>query len=158
MRRLVFGICTLLSISALLYGHAKTSSDNWIGVWKMNVAKSKYEAGSLPKTRILSFEPLANGVKVSSDLLDVQGSVHLEFSVSYDGKDVAMRGAMPGSTIAATRIDAFTFETVQKTDGKVGVRTHFVVSLDGKMLTATAIGLDQNGAKYTNLSVYDRQP
>jgi len=95
---------------------------------------------------------------VSSDLLDTQGSVHLEFSVNYDGKDVAMRGAMPGSTIAAIRVDAFTFETIQKTDGKVGVRTHFAVSRDGKVLTATANGLDQNGAKYTNLSVYDRQP
>ena len=94
MRRLGFGLCTLLSIGAIVYGQAKASPDKWIGTWKMNLVKSKYEAGSLPKTRILSFEPLANGVKVSSDLLDVQGSVHLEFSVSYDGKDVAMRGAI----------------------------------------------------------------
>ena len=68
-----------------------------------------------------------------------------------------MRGGNPGPTIAVKRTDAFNFDTFQKSDGKVTVTTHYVVSRDGKSLTATANGLDGNGKKYINVSVYDKQ-
>jgi hypothetical protein len=158
IRKLGSGFCLFLLAAVTFYGQAKPGLDKWIGLWRMNLAKSKYESGTLPKTRILNFEPLDGGVKVSSDLLDDVGSVHIEFSVKYDGKDVPMRGAMPGSSIAATRVDGSTIETVQKADGKVTVTTRFVVSPDGKVITATGRGVDQKGVKFTNISVYDKQP
>src|SRR5262245_13462712 len=91
-----------------------TATDKWIGTWKMNTLKSKYESGTLPKSRTLVFQQVPGGMKATSDLLDDVGAVHIEFTALYDGKDVPMRGPFQGNTIAVTRIDGFTFETVQK--------------------------------------------
>jgi len=68
-----------------------------------------------------------------------------------------MRGGNPGPMMSIKRMNAFTFDTFQKVEGKVVVTTHFVVSMDGKTLTSTASGLDGSGKKYTNMSVYQRQ-
>ncbi len=121
-------------------------------------AKSHYEAGAVPKSRILSFVAVPGGMKVSSDLLDDVGIVHIEFEAQYGGPDVPMRGGNPGPTMSVKRMNAYTFDTFQKADGKVVVSTHFVVSSDGTALTATATGLDGSGKRYTNVSVYQRQP
>ena len=40
----------LLSASTVL------AADNWIGTWKLNVAKSKYGAGQAPKSQTLKWE------------------------------------------------------------------------------------------------------
>lgn len=150
MRQLSVLLCAFLLL-------AVAAPDQWIGRWKLNSARSRFEAGTPPKGRTLSFEEVAGGVKGTSDLLDEQGSVHIEFTATYDGKDVPMRGTPPGLTIAFTKINASTFDTLQKTNGKVTLTTRYVVSRDGKTLTASASGLGAEGAKFTNVSVYDRQ-
>jgi len=142
----------------MLISQGATTTDKWIGTWKMNTAKSHYQAGTLPKSRTLSFLAVPGGVKATSDLLDDVGIVHIEFEAKYGGPDVPMRGGNPGPTMAVRRTDAYAFDSIQKSGGTVIVTTHFVVSRDGKVLTATANGLDGAGAKYTNISVYDKQP
>jgi hypothetical protein len=140
----------------LILGQTKTTADKWIGTWKLNPAKSHYQAGALPKSRTLTFIAVADGVKATSDLLDNVGIVHIAFEAKYGGPDAPMRGGNPGPTIAIKHVDAYTFETFQKSEGKVTVVTHFVVSRDGKTLTATANGIDANGQRYTNISVYEK--
>ena len=146
----------VLLFTTVSFAQTKTAADKWIGTWKMNPAKTKYQSGVMPKSRTLTFEAALGGVKVMSDLLDAIGAVHIEFSAKYDGKDVAMRGPNQGNTIAVLRTDAYTFETIQKSNGKVVTTTKFVVSRDGKALTASSSGLDDVGVKYTNVVVYDR--
>ncbi len=146
----------LVAAAVAAWGQTKTAPDKWIGAWKMNAEKSKYQSGLLPKSRTLNFEEVLGGVKATSDLLDDVGSVHIEFTAKYDGKDVPMRGPFQGNTIAMTRVDAYTFETVQKANGKVTQTTRFVVSRDGRTLTGTSSGADPDGVKFTNVTVYDR--
>src|SRR5262249_41880318 len=117
----------------------------------------RYQAGAVPKSRIISFVAIPSGVKASSDLLDDVGIVHIEFEAQYGGPDAPMRGGNPGPMISIKRLNAYTFDTYQKSGGAVTATTHFVVSQDGKILTATATGLDGSGKKYTNISIYDRQ-
>ena len=150
MRQLSVLLCAFLFVSV-------AAQDQWIGRWKLNPAKSHFQAGLPPKGRTLSFEEVGDGVKGMSDLLDEQGSVHIEFTAKYDGKDVPMRGTPPGLTIAFTKINASTFETLQKTNGQVTLTTRYLVSRDGKVLTASASGVGADGVKFTNVSVYDRQ-
>jgi hypothetical protein len=154
---------TLPNISFCLFvllflGQANPTPDKWPGTWRLNPGKSHYEGGILPKSRTLSFTPVSGGVKAVSDLLDDVGIVHIEFEAKFGGPDVPMRGGNPGPTMAIRRTDAYTFDTFQKSQGKVMVTTHYVVSRDGKSLTATANGFDESGKKYTNISVYDKQP
>jgi hypothetical protein len=151
MRRLLFVL--LFAASALAQGPV---TDKWIGSWKLNLLKSKYQSGTLPKSRTLTFQESAGGVKAISDLLDDVGSVHIEFTAKYDGKDVPMRGPFQGNTIAVMRTDATTFDTIQKNGGSVVLTTRFVVARDGQTLTGTSSGVDPNGVKFTNVAVYDR--
>src|SRR2546429_579749 len=152
MQSITAYLCALL-----MFGQVNAATDRWIGTWKLNGAKSHYESGVLPKSRTLTFTAVPGGVKAMSDLLDDVGIVHIEFDAKFDGKDVPMRGGPPGPTIAVMRTDASTFDTLQKANGKVTYATHFVVSRDGKTLTATATGADPEGKKFTNVSVYDKQ-
>src|SRR5262249_46146956 len=131
-----------LCLLTLLISAQTPAADKWIGTWKLDPARSHYQAGTLPKSRTLQFIATGGRVKASSDLLDDVGIVHIEFDAKYDGPDVPMRGGNPGPTIAVKRTDAYNFTTFQKSGGTVVVTTHFVVSHDGKTLTATASGLD----------------
>ncbi len=150
MNRITILLCAVLLMAA-------ATPDRWIGTWKLNPAKSHFESGPLPKSRTMTLEEVAGGMKAISDLLDDYGSVHIEFSARYDGKDVPMRGSSPGSTIALTRLDASTFDSIQKNNGNITVTTRFAVSKDGKILTVSAGGIDPQGKKFTNVSVFDRQ-
>ncbi len=133
-----------------------TSPDKWLGVWKLNLAKSKYQSLP-PKNRVLKFEAVPGGLKATSDLTDTEGVVHIEFTAKYDGKDVVMNGPAIRQTIAVTRFDAYTFDTVQKSSGTVTSTARYVVSKDGKTLTASTTAAASSGEKVTNISVYDRQ-
>src|ERR1043165_7252170 len=137
MRRLslvMLGVIVVLAHSAS--AQTQTDPERWVGTWKMNLSKSKYQVGSLPQSRTLKFEKVTGGLKVTSNLLDVDGPVHLEFTAKYDGKDVVMYGPVAGVTIAMKRIDANTLETEQKNNGVSTVVSRFVVSSDGKTMTA----------------------
>jgi hypothetical protein len=133
-----------------------TSPDKWMGAWKLNLAKSKYQS-TPPKNRVLKFEPVPGGLKATSDLTDTEGVVHIEFTAKYDGKDVVMNGPAIRQTIAVTRVDAYTFDTFQKSSGTVTSTARYVVSKDGKTLTTTSTATAPTGEKVTNISVYDRQ-
>jgi hypothetical protein len=134
----------LLAIQTL----GQATSDKWLGVWKLNLA-----------ARTLKFESAAGGIKAASDLTDAEGTIHIEFTARYDGKDVVMNGPALRQTIAVTRIDAYNFETVQKSGGTVTSTGSYVVSRDGKTLTVSVTSVVASGGeKVTNVSVYDKQP
>ena len=73
MRRLLF----VLLFAATVFAQTP-ASDKWIGTWKLNIQKSKYQSGTLPKSRTLTFQESVGGVKATSDLLDDSGSVHID--------------------------------------------------------------------------------
>jgi hypothetical protein len=58
---------------------------------------------------------------------------------------------------AATRVNAYIQIFSDTKAGKLVGTTTFVVSPDGKTITATAIILDTNGRPINNISVYDKQ-
>ena len=128
-----------------------------IGTWKMNMAKSKFSSGTGFKSATSKIEGVSGGVKHTVDSVYADGtSRRYEYTTTYDGKDVPMRGPFQGNTIAVTRIDSLAFETVQKTNGKVSLTTRFAVSRDGRTLTGTSSGVDPDGVKFTNVAVYDK--
>src|SRR5437762_2587634 len=100
MRSGIFILLFAAATTAL--GQKPGTPDKWIGSWKMNMLKSKYESGVLPKSRTLTFQEVPGGLKATSDLFDDVGAVHIEFTARYDGKDVPMRGPFQGNTIAVT--------------------------------------------------------
>jgi hypothetical protein len=60
-------------------------------------------------------------------------------------------------TVARTRIDAATVQTISKKGGKVTTTQTSAVSADGKTRTVTTTGMNASGQQVNNVAVYERQ-
>jgi hypothetical protein len=134
------------------------AAENWLGTWKLNVAKSKYSPGPAPKSLTLKFEATEDGIRLTSDVLDSEGeATHAVYVSKFDGKDVPWEGNPDADTASAKKIDDNSYENIWKKGGKTTITAKAVVSKDGKTLTVTLTGTDSKGRTVNNTAVYDRQ-
>jgi hypothetical protein len=148
-----------LGLSAVIGGAALAQSDSQVGVWKLNVAKSKYSPGPAPKSATTTIELTGAGTKVTVDQVLPDGAKrHYTFTANYDGKDAPVVGNNPDAdTVARTRIDASTVQTIAKKAGKVTTTQTSALSSDGKTRTVTTKGVNAKGQQVNNVAVYERQ-
>jgi len=150
-------VCLGLALVAVV--PVLTQADPQVGVWKLNVAKSKYSPGPVPTSATTTIEAVGKGTKVSVDQTMPDGSKR-QWSVTadYDGKDTPVVGNNPDAdTIARTRVNASTVRTVSKKAGKVTTTQTSAVSADGKTRTVTTKGVNAKGQTVNNVAIYDRQ-
>src|SRR4051794_8520763 len=74
INRSVISVVVCLAFSALFAGAAIAQNDSQVGVWKLNVAKSKYSPGPIPTNGTTTIEAAAGGTKVSVDQTFPDGS------------------------------------------------------------------------------------
>lgn len=148
-----------LGLSSLLAGQAFAQGDPQLGVWKLNIAKSKYSPGPAPKSGTTRIEAAGTATRVIVDQTLADGtSAHWEFTASYDGKDSPVTGNNPNAdTVSRTRINATTVQTVSKKGGKVLTTQTSEVSADGKTRTVTIKGVNASGQQVNNVAVYEKQ-
>ena len=92
IRRVVPSVACL-GVFALLTGAAFAQSDPQVGVWKLNIAKSKYSPGPASKSATTRIEAAGAGTKVIVDQEMPDGTKrHWEFTANYDGKDSPVTG------------------------------------------------------------------
>jgi hypothetical protein len=137
------------------------SSNSEIGIWKVNVAKSKFSPGTGLKSSTTKIEAAGAGIKTIVDGVDAtDGTVrHWESTANYDGKDNPITGNAPQGEdmVALTRIDATTTKQVYKKGGKITVTVTGVVSSDGKTQTVTITGTTAQGQTVNNVEVWEKQ-
>jgi hypothetical protein len=135
------------------------SKDPFVGTWRLNVAKSKYTPGPVPKSITSTYEAAGKGYKISVRNEPPSGPLQqYSYTTNLDGTDSKLTGNNPNAdTIATKRIDANTLEAINKRDGKVTVRQRNVVSADGKTRTVTTTGVDAQGRKVNNVGVFEKQ-
>jgi len=148
-----------LGLFSCLTGVGFAQNDPQVGVWKLNLAKSKYTPGPGPKSATTKIEAVGAGTKVTVDQVMADGTTrHYEFTTDYDGKDSKVVGNNPDADmVARTRVNANTVQTVSKKAGKVTTTQLSVVSSDGKTRTVTTKGVGSNGQVVSNTAVYDKQ-
>jgi len=152
---LILGL--LVGVCAITYT-AKAADDPSNGKWKMDPAKSKYDPGPAPKSTNTTIEADENKYKVDAHTVNADGSeIHIAFDAKTDGKDYPLTGAPNADMISVKRVDAKTIETIWKKDGKTVMKTHGVVSSDGKTRTVTFNGTDPQGHKVHNVVVYEKE-
>ena len=160
-RRILVGILMIAPALALSFPVAAQAEDAWVGTWKLNLAKSKYEPANLtPKSQTIKQEAVAGGgMKAVVDTVDAQGkSLHQDVMTMFDGKSVDIKGAPDANTTRVyKRIDSRTYDYVQSVSGKTTVSSRTVVSADGKTRTSTTTGKNTEGQAVHNVAVYDRQ-
>jgi hypothetical protein len=158
VRSLVSSI-VCLGLSVLFSAGAFAQIDPQVGVWTLNVAKSKYNPGPAPKSGTTRIEAAGKGTKVVVDQVFADGTKrHWEFTANYDGQDSPVTGNSPDAeTVARTRINATTVQTVNKKAGKVTTTQTSVVSSDGKTRTVTTKGVNASGQQVSNVAVFEKQ-
>jgi hypothetical protein len=135
------------------------AADPHVGIWKLNLAKSKYNPPSAaPKSTTMTFTAQDNGVKCVSVGVESDGkSYQEEFAPKYDGKDYPYTGSSEVDSIAYTKIDTDTVNWVIKKAGEIIGTGQSVVSSDGKTRTVTSKWKDAKGQDASRISIFEKQ-
>jgi type IV secretory pathway protease TraF len=152
-------VVSFVAVMALaLAGIALAQSDPAVGTWKLNTAKSKYDPGPMPKSNTITITAVPNGVHVVARGEDAKGQpTGIDYTATFDGKDAPVKGAPGYDTTSLKRVDANTTEQIRKKDGKMVQTVTRKVSADGKTMTVTTRGKDENGRALNTVAVYDKQ-
>jgi hypothetical protein len=137
---------------------ALAQNQQLVGIWKVDVAKSKYEPGAAPQNETLRFEPVGDGFKVSLDGVNQQGPYHSEATGKFDGADVpvvATPARQAKFTYSFSRIDDRTWEIVIKVNGERRLLVRNVVSDDGK--TMRGVSTVTNLGQVNQDVIYEKQ-
>jgi hypothetical protein len=154
-KRLLTGI---LFSAMVLSGSMALAAENWLGTWKMNVAKSKATPGPGPKSQTLKFTASPAGITLSSEGVMADGSVRKgSYTSKFDGKDVPWAGNPDADMAAPMKVDDNTYTNTWKKGGKAVIQAKVVVSADGKTLTVTQDGKNAKGEAMSATAVYDKQ-
>jgi hypothetical protein len=151
-------VCLAAGVAVLVSGSNALAADNWLGTWKLNVAKSKFVPGPPPQGMTIKFEPAADGgIKLTAEGVNADGkTMRLEYAARFDGTEVAWTGNPNADSAAPRRIDANRYENVWKKDGKAVVTVTATVSADGKTLTVIQRGKDAKGQVMDMTEVFER--
>jgi hypothetical protein len=132
----------------------------FLGSWKVDVDKSRYQPGPGPKSEMLRFESVGEGFKVSLDGVNEQGPYHSEGTGKFDGIDVpvvATPARQARFTYAFSRIDDHTWDMVIKVNGERRILVHNVVSDDGKTMRGVSTAVTNQGQTTSQVVIYEKQ-
>jgi hypothetical protein len=160
MKRLLylfaFLLLTTVAVRPLL------AEDNpFVGTWKLNTAKSKFEGAPAPKSQTRTITAEGNSVKYSFEGVAADGTPFaFSFVTNYDGKDCPVTGTgtpAGADSISLKRVNTHKIEGVLKKGGKEVGRVTSEVSKDGKVATVKGEGKGADDKVYSTDTVYDKQ-
>jgi hypothetical protein len=149
----------VLALLALVVaaGSLLLAQDNpFVGTWKLNVAKSKYNPGPPPQSQTRTWDGMGmvmvNGVNAAGK------SMSYGYTIKDDGKDYPTMGNIPNTAdkISSKKTDASTYQATFTKAGKPVETTTFKISDGGKTLTIHAKGLTDT-VNFDNLQVWEKQ-
>jgi hypothetical protein len=131
-------------------------SNPFVGTWKLNVAKSKYDPGPAPQSATRTWD--ASGMVMVNGVNAAGKSSSYGYTIMDDGKEYATMGAIPNTAdkIKSKKIDANSYEAKFTKAGTQVEVTTFKLSDGGKTLTIHAKGSSPAGP-FDNLQVWEKQ-
>jgi len=154
----------LVSLSAALvcglsiHSIAMQVPDPFIGTWKVNLAKSRYDPGPAPRSNTAKYEAVEGGYRQTADGTDANGRpTHQVITLILDGKEHRAQGNPNADVVAFTRRDARAIDSIWKKGGQVTLTASNVVSADGKVRTITQKGKDAQGRAVNTVIIYEKQ-
>jgi hypothetical protein len=134
--------------------------DPFVGTWKLNVEKSDFDVNHRPTAGTMVFELDAQGhYLMKAEGRSAKGEEVTERPARFipDGQEHPIPD-FPGLKAISTRPDPNTIAAEsRREDGSVVGGGTYVVSADGKSLTATTFGWDTQLRQFKQLTVWDRQ-
>jgi hypothetical protein len=152
---------TLLGLAIVLPQAAFAQSNPFkslVGTWKLNLAKSTYSPGPLPRSGTLTFQEEGQGLRSTVETIDAQGNPTKRVNVIFDdGKSHPTTG-VPGYDASSIKtVNDFTIWDLRTKAGKVVQTLIVTISPDGKTHTIATTGVDATGQQINNVAVYDKQ-
>jgi hypothetical protein len=84
-----------LVTAGLLASMLFADSDPFLGVWTLNLRKSKYPQGTLPKHMVIRMEAAPGGIHYHSETINADGRVsQADYIADYTGKEATVRGVV----------------------------------------------------------------
>jgi hypothetical protein len=149
-----------VQFAAILFSIASTAlaADPVIGNWALNVAKSKYNPGPAPRTQTRAYVSTPDGIVATVTTVNRDGtSEKVVYPSNYDGMEHHVTGSSNTDGILMKQRDLYTAESTLMHAGKVIGIALRVVSGDGKTMTITFEGTDQEGSHVKNVALYEKQ-
>jgi hypothetical protein len=138
------------------------AEDNpFLGTWKLNTGKSKFEGAPAPKSQTRTVAAQGNGVKYSFEGVSAEGKPFAySFVTYYDGTEAAVTGTgtpAGADAISLKRVNPNKVEGTLLKGGKEVGKVTAEVSKDGKVAIVKGKGKAADGKEYSTESVYDKQ-
>ena len=136
-----------------------TFAQNPVGVWKANIAKSKYSPGPPPKSSTITTTAVAGGsfMSVNETVPATGAPTRTEVTYKFDGADNKITNNVNADTQSYTRVDDRHWTVTSKKAGKVTLTSKVELAADGKSRTTTQTGTDAQGRAVNNYIWYDKQ-
>jgi len=136
-----------------------STPDPFLGTWKLNPEKSRFDPNHRPSEARMSWEIDTEGHYVmTAEGMNAKGEKVVERPQRFilDGRPHPVPD-FPGLAAVATRPDARTIRCeVRREDGSIVGEGTFVLSADGTALTATNAGYDAQLRQFQQSTVWDR--
>ena len=158
-RTTLFLVSMTLAALPALTQPSFAQSDPLLGIWQLNVAKSKYSPGPPPKSQTwYIWDDEAKTRKNSQVTIREDGVPDAVVIIhTYDDTPRPVPGQRSYDASAYRRVDAHTVSARYLQAGKLTATAAWSVSQDGKTLTYTATGTDPNGRQVNQLRIYEKQ-
>jgi hypothetical protein len=155
---MLFLVGITLAGSLVLTQPVFPQSDPLLGIWQLNVAKSKYSPGPPPKSQTWYIWDDEKTRKNSQVTIRADGVPEAVVIIhTYDDVPRPVPGQRTYDASAYRRVDDRTVSARYLQAGKLTATASWSVSQDGKTLTYTGTGIDQNGREVSQLRIYEKQ-
>jgi hypothetical protein len=135
---------------------AQSPSNPIFGIWKLNLAKSKFDPGPAPKSQTRIYEATPDGIKLTLRTTTASGESVSGATYKSDGKSYPFVGSPNFDAIAPTPVSDLEAKSDLMRAGKVIGHFSRLLSQDHKTLTVHETLTTASGATETDVEVYDR--
>jgi hypothetical protein len=151
-------LCLVVILATTVPQAGLAQSSPWLGMWKLNLAKSSYLAGQAPKSSTFNFQGVGANLTNTVETITAAGTPIKTLNMHvYDGQPHPLTGSPDVDARSYIRVDGNTVISASTKAGKLVQVANLVLSPDGKTLTVTTRGVDAAGQAVNTVAVYDKQ-
>jgi hypothetical protein len=151
-------LCLAVMFATALPEAGLAQSNPWLGMWKLNLAKSTYPPGTAPRSSTYNYEVAGANLTNTVETVDAAGNTIKTVNPHiYDGQVHQLPSNPNADARSYTRVDPNTVISASMKGGKLVQVTTIVLSQDGRTITTTGRGIDGKGQVVNSIAVYDKQ-